>query len=436
MAIEHQILRTSRLHNLLTREHLFLSPLRHGLDPAHPEGEGERIEVFAREVVALDRDAEDLPWLVFLQGGPGFGAPRPHGKGGWIGRALEGHRVLLMDERGTGRSTALNAQSLARWGGPAEVARVLACFRADSIVADCESIRRTLLGPEGRWKILGQSFGGFCATHYLSRAPEALEAVLLTGGLPPLDATADQIYARTFPLVLERNRRYYERFGDDADRIRSVAEFVDTREVRLPTGGRLTRRLLQLLGLHLGVSDGPQEIHYLFETPWVHGRVGRELSYAFLRGFENLLSFDTNPLYAILHEACYTQGTASNWAAERQRARHPEFDREEGPLYFTGEMVFPWMFEELPALVPLKEAAHLLAEREDWPVLYDREALGQNRVPVAAAVYFDDMFVEREFSLETAGAIRGAKLWVTNEFEHNGLRVEGERILGHLLEML
>jgi hypothetical protein len=51
-------------------------------------------------------------------------------------------------------------------------------------------------------------------------------------------------------------------------------------------------------------------------------------------------------------------------------------------------------------------------------------------------MYYDDMYVERAFSEETAHTIRGLKLWVTNEYEHNGLRADGERVLGQLLAML
>ena len=46
------------------------------------------------------------------------------------------------------------------------------CCRADNIVRDSEEVRRALLGPDQRWSILGQSFGGFCCLHYLSAAPE------------------------------------------------------------------------------------------------------------------------------------------------------------------------------------------------------------------------------------------------------------------------
>jgi hypothetical protein len=38
------------------------------------------------------------------------------------------------------------------------------------------------------------------------------------------------------------------------------------------------------------------------------------------------LSFASGPLYALLHEACYAQGCATRWAAERIRAEFAEFD--------------------------------------------------------------------------------------------------------------
>jgi hypothetical protein len=84
----------------------------------------------------------------------------------------------------------------------------------------------------------------------------------------------------------------------------------------------------------------------------------------------------------------------------------------------------------------MREAAEILAQYEDWPALYDIEQLRANTVPVAAAVYFDDMYVERALSEETAATIKGSRTWVTSEYEHNALRAHGEVVLGHLMDML
>ena len=77
----------------------------------------------------------------------------------------------------------------------------------------------------------------------------------------------------------------------------------------------------------------------------------------------------------------------------------------------------------------------LRAERDDWPPLYDPTRLAANDVPVAAAVYYDDMYVDREFSMQTAQAIRGLRTWVTSEYEHDGLRVSNGTVLNHLIEL-
>jgi hypothetical protein len=44
------------------------------------------------------------------------------------------------------------------------------------------------------------------------------------------------------------------------------------------------------------------------------------------------------------------------------------------------QMIFPWMFDEICALRPLKDVAHLLNEVEDWPPLYDINSLNNNQV--------------------------------------------------------
>ena len=123
-------------------------------------------------------------------------------------------------------------------------------------------------------------------------------------------------------------------------------------------------------------------------------------------------------------------GGATNWSAERllpgEYAQMPEL--------FTGEHVYPWMFEEYGALAPLSEAADILAARE-WPRLYDADRLLANDVPVAAAIYTEDMYVERAFSEEAAAHSRGLRPWITNEFEHNGLRADGDRVLGRLIDL-
>lgn len=419
-----------RLPGIVLKGHEFSVPLEYG-NPNRGQ-----LTVFAREAVEPTKEKDDLPWLVFFQGGPGFGAPRPAENSGWLKRALQEFRVLLLDQRGTGRSTPVTAQSLMRIGDGAAQADYLRHFRADAIVQDAELIRRELLGEAGKWSVLGQSYGGFCVVHYLSAAPEGLREALITGGLPPLTQPAEEVYRATYPSVRIKNRQYYARYPQDAALAQKIAERLATEEVRLPNGDPLSVRRFQQLGFHFGMSDGFEMVHYLLEDAFVEGARGQEFSYAFLRGFDQCFDFDTNPIFAILHEACYCQGRASRWAAEFVRGEFAEFNWQAGaPLLFTGEMIYPWLFDEYHELRPLKEAAEYLAAEEEWPRLYDVEVLRHNQVPCAAAIYYDDMYVARQFSEETAATIGGLRAWITNEFEHNGLRADGERLLDRLLSL-
>lgn len=55
-------------------------------------------------------------------------------------------------------------------------------------------------------------------------------------------------------------------------------------------------------------------------------------------------------------------------------------------MLFTGEMVFPWMFDDFACLAPYKEAANLLAAKTDWPALYRKGVLRENKVRVSGCV--------------------------------------------------
>lgn len=398
---------------LVTVEHELTVPLDHG-NPT-----GEQISLFAREVA--DPDGRDRPFLVFLQGGPGMDAPRPTRlptSPAWLDRALLDYRVLMVDQRGTGRSTPVGAMPGLT---PQQQAERLVHFRADAIVEDCELLRRAL-GVD-RWSLLGQSFGGFCALRYLSGAPEALREVFFTGGVPPVGRPVDEVYAATYAAVRERNERYRATYPTDLDRLRRLLDACDAGEVRLASGDRLTARRLRSVGNLLGMSDGAARLHYLLELD--------PASPAFAHDLAAALPFSArNPLYTVLHESCYADGEATRWSAERVM---PE-DFRADPTLLTGEHVFPWTLEDDSALRPLREAADLLAEHP-WPRLYDEDVLREVDVPCAAAVYDGDAYVVRRFSEETARLIPAMRTWITNEYEHNGLRVDGGRILDRLVDL-
>jgi pimeloyl-ACP methyl ester carboxylesterase len=421
---------TRRFEGMILKDRYFEVPL----DYAQPNG--AKIQVFGREVVAAAADSnEKLPWAIFFQGGPGFASPRPSTKSGWLGELLKGHRVLLLDQRGNGLSTKVLPQSLAACPNPQAQADYLTHFRADNIVRDAEAIRLALLPSGGKWVGLGQSYGGFVLLTYLSFYPEGLAKVLITGGVACVKRHIDENYRQTYGKVLEKNRQFYERYPEDEAVIRSILQALEKSPL-LPSGRPLTARRFQQLGLDFGMSGSYERLHYLLEEAFIGGGDGNELSYTFLAACDRQLPYETNPIFCVLHESIYAQGYATQWAAERLRSEFPAVEiSPDQRLMFTGEMISPTMLDEYSVLQPLRECAEILAQKSDWGQLYDLPQLARNEVPVAAVSYFGDMYVPIEWSEETARHIPHFAQWITNEWEHNGLGLDGPRIVARLLEM-
>ena len=139
---------------------------------------GETIRLFYRVVCEAGHEQEDLPLLLFLQGGPGGAGPRPMGHDGgdaWLAEALKHFRVVLPDQRGTGRSSRIDSHAMRRIEGAPAQAEYLKRFLADSIIRDFEHLRLTAFGGR-KWVTLGQSYGGFLTLSYLSLFPQGLAA--------------------------------------------------------------------------------------------------------------------------------------------------------------------------------------------------------------------------------------------------------------------
>ncbi|MGP9538017.1 alpha/beta fold hydrolase [Brachybacterium sp. AOP43-C2-M15] len=415
---------TWTLPGLQLRDITLPVPLDHA-DPA-----GAQIELFARVVTA--DGGEDRPYLVYLQGGPGSEAPRPLAADspGWLARALRDHRVVMLDQRGTGRSTPVGPDSALpdgvgaatlRAASPAQQAEYLTHFRADAIVRDAELLREHL--EVRTWTLLGQSFGGFTALRYLSASAGSVETALFTGGLPSVGPDMDAVYRSTWDGMIERSERYWARFPGDRDRFRALADAAAAGRLRLPDGQRVGVERLRRLGHLLGASQGAERLHHLLDLDPSAPALAHDLAAALPFG-------GRNPLYAVIHESCWADGAATRWAADRTM---PTAVRED-PTLLGGEHVHRDLFAEDPELGVWAEAADLLAEHR-WPRLYDEEALRRCEVPGAAAVYFGDAYVPHEHSLATAALVPGLRTWVTSEYEHNGLRASGEDVLDHLLDL-
>jgi len=411
----------NKYENMVITDHNIEVPLNYDMP------KDRKINIFIREVSRQESHRKSLPYLIFFQGGPGYESPRPISDSGWIKRATEDYNVLLIDQRGTGLSSPICSDSIKNMEDN-YLAEYLSFFRADNIIRDAEYIRENIFNVNS-WSILGQSFGGFCAMNYLSFFPEHLDKVFITGGIPPLNAHPDEIYRATYKRVLKKNELFYEIFPQAKINAKKIADFISENNVKLPNGDILSLRRFQQLGLNLGFSDGMATLNFLFERAFANGK----LSEYFLKQFFCLQTFDTNPIFTVLHEACYAQGFSTEWSAQRISKEYPEFMYDKnGDFFFTGEMLYPWMLDDYKSLRPFKKAADILAKKQNWPLLYDEEKLKKNRVPIVAAVYTNDMYVDREFSMELADIIPNMIVWETEFFEHNALRSNGKKVLDSL----
>ncbi|MCX6502989.1 MAG: alpha/beta fold hydrolase [Microbacterium sp.] len=392
-----------RLQDLTIEDHLIEVPLVWG-----DASDARTIDVHA--AVVSREGGEDLPFLTFLQGGPGNEAPTPFHQPtapGWLDAALAHYRVVLLDQRGTGKSTPVSDSILDRM--PAvEVAEYLTHLRADSIVRDAEAMREHL-GAE-TWSTLGQSFGGFTTLAYLTTDAASLDDVYITGGLSAVGRHPDDVYALCYDKMRVMTERYYRRFPEHRDAMRRLVDLADAGRIVLPSGEVVSRSRMRSVGSLLGGDNGWQTLWSILDADPSTNAFRYDLAGAMPFG-------GRNPLYYVFHESSYADGFATNWSAERTE---PDDFREDVTL-FTGEHVRREWSETVPAFQPWAEVTDLLAV-QDWPSLYSADRIREADPTGAAAVYVNDVYVPLEFSLETAALMPGVQTWVTSEHEHSGLR--------------
>ena len=203
----------------------------------------------------------------------------------------------------------------------------------------------------------------------------------------------------------------------------------------MPNGDPLTVERFQCLGSDFGMKPSFERVHWILDDAFLDGdgsaSADSPLSDEFLTKVMNATS--SRPLYWPLQEFIYANGEMEQpirWAAQRVRDGKPEFGADERPLNFTGEAMFPWMFEQESALRPFRPAMDLLMEDTHFGVIYDEDQLARNEVPLQAAVYFDDMYVDSGMQLDTLSRVGNSHYWTTNEFEHDGLH--GSLVFKHL----
>jgi pimeloyl-ACP methyl ester carboxylesterase len=230
----------------LPSEAAFCTDLEVPEDWDHPLGRRIRLRVAVVRALAAQPDRDVA---VFLDGGPGGAATQDYPA---VAAALSGvrrqHHLLLVDQRGTGGSNALDcapAGSAAEDdaaddapGGAARQARVARCARRLSqraalqfyattdAVRDLEAVRLALGAPP--LDLVGVSYGTRVAQQYARRYPQAVRRMVLDSSVPnPLVLLSE--HARNLEDAVRRRLELCRRdtacflhYGDSYEALRSV----------------------------------------------------------------------------------------------------------------------------------------------------------------------------------------------------------------------
>lgn len=247
-------------------------------DRAQPAGRQIRLRIAVMRAAAAEADADPV---VFLDGGPGGAASDDYPAiAGAFEPLRKRHWVLLVDQRGTGGSNALDcgsddgAAAAERAPGEADSSAAAARTRAlrqvrdcvarlapraapqfyttSDAVADLEDVRRALGGPQ--LDLIGVSYGTRVAQQYARRYPQGVRAIVLDSSVPNdlalgseharnLEQTVRELFARC-----RAERSCAERFGDPYQTLQRVRSRLlaapQTLELRDPYTFRLQQKTI------------------------------------------------------------------------------------------------------------------------------------------------------------------------------------------------
>ena len=135
------------------------------------------------------------------------------------------------------------------------------------------------------------------------------------------------------------------------------------------------------------------------------------------------------PLWAVIHETVMARpGHAVNWSADRIW-REEFYD-----LPLLGNHFFRTHFEEDPALIPFFEEVDKVHRMDTLKA--QAQDVSANEVPTAALLFKQDLFLPYELTRKSATRVGNLKLWVHDEWFHDGLWTHGPEVVNTLFDML
>ena len=235
------------------------------LDPASPDGPA--IDLFVARIPAQVADPQPDP-LLLIAGGPGQSTVDFYMRlRGAFGPVRRDRDIILVDQRGTGRSAAgfgcdvpvdvdFQIADEDYLGGLvdeclASLERDPRFFTTSVAVRDLDAVRRGL-GVD-QWNMYGVSYGSRVAQHYLRRYPEHVRAVVLDGVVPPTLVLGPEI-ALAAQAALEgifercaQDDRCAMRFGDLAPVFDEVMSRIQESPVSVATRDKTTGEIEETL---------------------------------------------------------------------------------------------------------------------------------------------------------------------------------------------
>lgn len=205
--------------------------------------------------------------VVLLAGGPGQAATEAYAaEAEAFAPLLKDHHVLLLDQRGTGKSNPLKC-ALPDWKSTQKQTRAdlrkqaEECLRGyggradprwyttSDAVRDLETVRQALGAPQ--FNLVGGSYGTRVALEYLRRHPAGTRSVILDAVVPP-ELALLQEHARNLDDALTRifalcaaDKICHGRFGDPAKTLAGLRSQLRERPQRVTVLDSQTQRFIE-----------------------------------------------------------------------------------------------------------------------------------------------------------------------------------------------
>lgn len=167
----------------------------------------------------------------------------------------------------------------------------------------------------------------------------------------------------------------------------------------------------------------------LFEAPFTAHRGELRLRGDFLAQLGGIISTETMPLWAVVHETVMARpGHPVNWSAERI------YREEFADLTLLGNQFFTTHFEEDPALRPFFQAVDEV-HRMDSLKAQSGDVSG-NQVPAAALLFTNDVYLPYELSIQSAAKVGNLQVWTHGQWLHDAIWVHGDAVAKGIFGML